>query len=176
MAIALLQKIDMSSVFAGHFKTLVDYRTGKTSKADLILFYVIPILLGGGFSYTGVRFTDDAIGITMTALAILAGLLFNLLILLHGLSTSDAHPRRERVLKLARQVNSNIAYGVVVSLVAMVTLVVAANLDDNHAYRAWSEGASMIIVAHFVLTMIMVLRRMHVMLQDNLDTQSTRAD
>ena len=172
MTLALLEKIDLRVIIANHFHTLVDDRSGEKSVPDLILFYIFPVVVGAFLTATGVRLSDGTISIISTALAIFAGLLFNLLILLHSLSWRSPHPLRQTAIKLAKQVYSNIAYVIVVSLLLLLMLVVVANLNVCSAYRLYWEAAAIIVAAHFILTICMVLKRMYVLLQDDMKHRS----
>ena len=170
--IALLHKIDLRDVFVGHLKTLVDESSGARSWGDYGLFYGCPLVLGAALYVCGVGLSDGALSIATNVLAILAGLLFNLLVLLHGLSwPRETHPLRKTARKFAAQVYANISYSIVCSLVALVSLIVAANLDAPGRGRLITSTISTVLVVHFGLTMVMVLKRMYVILQDDFSSQ-----
>ena len=167
-------KIDIRDILANHFNTLVDDRTERRSIPDIGFFYGLPLLLVAAFVYFGVRLSDDAIPVLTNALAILAGLLFNLLVLLHGFSwPKDFDSVQKRARRLIEQVYSNVAYSIIVALTALVPLTVAANYPVATRGRMLAGTLAIWLVVHFALTMIMVLKRMHVMLQGEITQRHT---
>ena len=111
----LLQKIDVRDIVVGHLKTLRDASTSKASAYDYVLFYVVPIVPALALVYFGVKLTDGTIAVLATALSILAGLLFNLLVLLHTLTWEKrGDPFDREVDELMAQLHVNIAYAIVV--------------------------------------------------------------
>ena len=172
MSTTLLRKIDLRAILANHFATLVDDASGRKSGADFFLFYAVPVLPAAVMVWRDVLLSDGAIGIMTTALAILAGLLFNLLVLLHRLSGPDeSHPVKGKARELAKQVYANIAYTIIVSLVSLIPLVIAANFDSSENGRGVYGFIAVYLVIHVVLTLFMVLKRMNVMLQDEMSSR-----
>lgn len=169
----LFEKIDVRSIVAGHWRTLVDDSSKRLLVADVMLFYVLPlsvpaVLLGGGTVVSA-----QAANVMVTAISIMAGLLFNLLMLLHGLSwRKPEHPLPRSVKRLAAQLYSNIAYAILVSLVGLVPLMVVANYEPQHrtAGRVVGSAAALYLVTHFALTLGMVLKRIHTLLQEEFGT------
>ena len=173
--IALLNKIDVRDVFVAHLKTLVDHSSGTRSWGDYLLFYGFPLCFGAGLYVLEVSLSDSSLRIATTALAILAGLLFNLLVLLHGLSwPKEKHPLRRTALELEKQVYANIAYAIVSSLIALVALIVAANFDTSNRVRLIAGAIAACLVVHFGLTMVMVLKRIFAILQDDFSSRNSQ--
>lgn len=165
----MLAKVDIRAIWGNHIATLKDERTDQTSYPDLFLFYAVPVVLGALVYLVGVRVSDNAIDVLTNALAILAGLLFNLLVMLQTIKWPDEHPQKRSLLELATQSYHNIAYAIIVSLVALVLLVVSANYTSGSEGRAILGSAVSAAVIHFGLTMCMVLKRMHSMLKVDFD-------
>jgi hypothetical protein len=176
----LFRKIDLRSVVTGHYKTLVDDRTKKPSRQDFALFLGLPTLAAVLLFAFDIQLSDNAINVLTNAFAIITGLLLNLLVLLHSLAGPDArHPVKRAARELARQNYTNIAYAVLVSLLTLVPLIIAANYPGRTQLAPAPVGrvlAGLLAVwlsLHFSLTMGMVLKRMHVMLDDDFGSRST---
>src|SRR5262245_11965074 len=118
MSLPLIDKIDPWPICTNHFKTLVRDDTGQRSVSDLLLFYGSPLALFAIVAGLRVGASDAAVNIMTNALALLAGLLFNLLVLLHGLALPDeSQPLRATARRLASQIYANISYAILISLI-----------------------------------------------------------
>jgi hypothetical protein len=160
----LIQKVNVWEIVRGHWKTLEDDRD-QGRFGDVFVFYLLPLILVIAFAYRGIFLSIGAMGVLTNALAIMAGLLFNLLVVLQGLSAST-RVRNDRVRDFTRNVYDNIAYAIVVSIVALIPLALAANVESptRLVFRV-SCWIAMWLVLHFGLTLVMVLKRMYKMLQ-----------
>jgi hypothetical protein len=177
---SLFSKIDLRAIVVGHLNTLVDHGTKKRSAGDLVLFFGFPTATCVLLWWLNIQLTDNAINVLTNAFSIITGLLLNLLVLLHSLAGPDTrNPVKRAARELARQNYTNIAYAVLVSLVTLIPLMVAANYPQRTPTTPASLGrifASTIAVwltVHFALTMGMVLKRMHVMLNDEFGSRPT---
>lgn len=170
MALPFIDKIDPTPICAQHWATLVDDNTGATRPRDVVLFYGVPAVLAVALAWYGVRLSDSALGILTNALALLAGLLFNLLVLLHGLVWPPKdHPMQQTAQRLGSHVYANIAYSILISLVALLPLAVASNYERGQSGRSVAGLIAVALVSHFGLTMFMVLKRMTTMLRAEFD-------
>jgi hypothetical protein len=157
-------KIDIRSIVQDHLRTLIAYDSGKTSRGDVALFYLVPIVIAVGLALGGVTLDPTAVNILITALSIFTGLLLNLLLLIHGLIRKgvDAGIPDERI--VLRQLYCNISYNILIAIVALMPLL-AITIFPHHL--AVVRGSSVIIyflVANFVLTLLMILKRVHALL------------
>ncbi|CAB4177481.1 hypothetical protein UFOVP998_61 [uncultured Caudovirales phage] len=158
-----INKINVKAIVLGHLETLKDAETGSRAN-DVTLFYLMPLAASGTCAALGITLTANAIDVLTNALAIMAGLLFNLLVVLQGLSASPARPRNERVRAFTKEVYNNIAYAIIASLSALVPLVIAAGSESPQRSFVIASAVAIALVVHFALTMFMVLKRMHAML------------
>lgn len=165
-------KINLVAIVAEHFRSLRDVTTKKVLPTDIGLFYVVPVLPLFGMLYYSVKLTDSTISVLATALSILAGLLFNLLVLLHTLSIpSTEDPNYAKLLtRFINELHANIAYSIVVSLLTLVPLVWASYYGPDDLRRTTLGDVSVYLSGHFALTMGMVLKRMDTMLKQRMST------
>src|ERR1043166_3204386 len=161
---SILSKVDVRAIWGNHLATLRDERTGKTSVSDILLFFGTPATVALALFLIDVRVSTDALNVLTNALAILAGLLFNLLVVLQSVRWPPDHPLKKTALQLATESYNNIAYAIVVSLLTLVFLVPAANYPPASTGRLVLGTVAAFLVMHFALTMFMVLKRMHAML------------
>jgi len=158
----MLVKIDIRQIIRDHMLTLYDYGTKKKSWADLALFFGVPVAAAAVFVSLGLLLGSASAGTLITALSIFAGLLFNLLILAHGmLRNAEGKYRDEKV--LIQEIYSNISYAILVSLLSITVLLGTIFPGPRWAAQLGSAVAYFLIV-NFLLTLFMVLRRVHVLL------------
>ena len=134
----------------------------KKSWADITLFFGVPVVVAGIFVALDLLLTSTSAGTLITALSIFAGLLFNLLLLAHGmLRNAEGRYRDEKA--LIQEIYSNISYAILVSLVSIMILLGTIFPGPKWAARLGSAIAYALML-NFLLTLFMVLRRVHILL------------
>ncbi|MEU7020731.1 hypothetical protein ABZ990_08770 [Streptomyces sp. NPDC046203] len=152
--------IDLIPIVKDHFNTLRSHSTNKILWGEVVFFYGAPLILGGaGFALS---WKIGGVGNILAAFAILAGLLFNLLVLLFDVAAKavqvgGAGSQNVR-LKLAKQLQANVTYALLTALVAAGILGVASGMGMEKVNR-WLSGILLILLAHFTLTLLMIIRR-----------------
>lgn len=159
----MTSKIDVRIIITEHLATLRNNATGKTSFADVAVFFGIPAIAAGICTGFCVSLTLNAIGVLVGALSILAGLLINVLVLLYTVKEvgpSDDASKKQRT--LIKEVNANLLYEITIAVAAIVALCVLPLFE-----RPVSIGVSAFVVfllGNFVLTLLMALKRIKVLL------------
>ena len=152
------------------------------SKADVLLFIIFPFFLGGLAAWLGFDLKTDVLNGLLTAFSIFAGLLLNLLVLVFSFTQANAQQQsgpteayvsiRRRVL---RQIHANISFSIVVSLAVVVTTIVALwTLKHSEGAQPGSTGWVLtflitLLTCNFVLTLMMVLKRMYILISDEFE-------
>ncbi|HEX9221987.1 MAG TPA: hypothetical protein VF860_01520 [Candidatus Acidoferrales bacterium] len=171
-------KINISRIVAAQVRTLRNNATQTYSVFDLVLFFVFPILLGVAGAYYGWKFNGEALNALLAAFSIFAGLLLNLLILVYTLSSQTEHPPvlAKARLGLVKELHDNIAYSILVSIVIVVVSMVAVahlNMHEKQGEPAftarWVAGLIIFLTTNFVLTLLMILKRIYIMLNQAID-------
>lgn len=171
-------KIDVTRIIVAQVRTMRDNSTQKYSPADLLLFYGLPVLLAAGGSYFGWKFNADVLNALLAAFSIFAGLLLNLLILVYTFSSQQEHPAAltKTRMVLIKELHDNIAYSILVSIIiVVVTMVTVAYLKMHEkppeaAFTVrWVTGTVIFFTMNFVLTLLMILKRIYVMLNQTID-------
>lgn len=177
-----LDKIDIRRIVTGHVASMRNFATDKLSVSDLALFFGMPLVAAAVAVYLGWGFYVDALNALLAAFAIFAGLLLNLLLLIYTFSTNASYPTtlaktRSRFVK---ELHDNIAFAVLVSvLIVMAAFVGVAELKMKDPQNPGHTGSllSFVLVfltANFVLTLLMILKRIHVLLSNEIDKPSMR--
>jgi hypothetical protein len=160
-------KINLSTIFSDHLATLRDEGDVKLSATDLFVMFGIPALAALGSIFFGFHIPNTHIGTLISAFAIFGGLLFNVLVLIYSFSSGE-NRRDENGQRLVRQSFANISFAVMSSLLAVILLVIL--LFSSGVFQIIVEGMIYFVGINFILTMLMVLKRIHILLRANFDT------
>jgi hypothetical protein len=167
-------KVDPSRILVDHFATLRDAHTGRRSLADVMLFWGLPIC-AGALSFEGkLSVSPEIYNVSITFYGIFIALLLNMQVAVFGIFLRKWEQPKDTILAgmnliklderkaLLGEINANISYLILVSCFALVWfLALFAGSCTKHAWPALSVA----IYAHFVLTLLMVVKRSHSLFQ-----------
>ena len=163
-----MSKINIFGIVIGHVRTLKDHSTGNYEPIDFVLFFGIPVAITGSLLFTYGSLRQDLITIIATSLSIFAALLFNLLLLVY-----DATRRIERQKECSedtrgeflRQLADNISFAVLVAVAAVVVVITLMFVIHVSTASLVVSGFIYFLITLFTLTLLMILRRIHVLLK-----------
>lgn len=181
----MLSRYNPVDIIRDHLHTIYDYSKAKDihnpqiDRGACLVFFGIPLLVAWAIVYwLGVRLGDSGLNAMLTAFSLFAGLLLNMLILVHtviksilvelqqaGISTSSARQINFERLALAKELYYNISFGVLVSMAQIVFLLLG--MWDRLTLLGWAAVVNFAVVSLagvFVLTLLMVLKRSHVLM------------
>lgn len=189
----MLNKINVKSIVQDHVRTLHITGSKKVHVWDIVLFYVFPTaVMLASLLGLGLRVSESLANALFTGVSIFAGLLFNVQILIydnirHVKTTDEELPAVTRYRRfLFNELFSNVSYAIFVCLVMMV-LIGLFNLtfeggwleSVRHQIEGWLDPIALTVqflvltvALHFILTMFMVLKRVHLLLKNEMK-QST---
>lgn len=163
-------KIDIRMIGSDHFDTLRDAATGKLSRWDIIAMFVLPALLGLAAAIFCFVVPDEHVGTLVSVFSIFAGLLLNVLVLIYSVSDQiDGSADKDVRNSLLRESFANISYSIVVSLVVVALLT--ALLFVNGLAQQIVSGFIVAFAANFTLSLLMILKRLHVLLRSKFSTE-----
>ncbi len=167
-------KIDVTRIIKDHWATLCDDRNNRYSVRDFLTFYGLPALVGASLIWFGVLFGKTISSALTTAFSVFAALLFNLLILIYDIVSKSNGNKNVFSLKskFLRQIYSNISYSVLVS-VSIIVFLLLYYLVFSLGYQRLSYVAAFLVytlAGNFILTLLMVLKRVHILLSDELES------
>jgi hypothetical protein len=177
-----VNKINVVRIILSHLETLRDHSTGRRSWPDIIFFFGVPLIVCGVALYFKWSLYVDALNALLAAFSIFAGLLLNLLILIYTFASDRNHPTGlARVRKeVVRQLHDNIAFSVLIAMtIAVVALVGVAQLKVRDPSNPVHTGPLftfflIYLTGNFVLTMLMILKRIYILLNQELEQPSIR--
>jgi hypothetical protein len=164
----VLDKINIREIISDHLDTLRTYETRKRSIPDLLLFFVAPLVVSVALVRIRPWLTSDLAGVLATSLSVFAALLFNLILLIYDVidraDASDAS--RGQKGEFLRQIYSNVSFCILVCIMTLLALLVDfLHLADCGWFRATITVVIYYLVGVFILTLFMVLKRIHILLR-----------
>ncbi len=169
----MFAKINILQILRDHWKTLTDGGSNQPSPSDIFVFFVIPIILGITLPCFGILLSDTSVPILLASFSILTGLLFNILVLLFDLIrkentsvTTDPAIKAavQTRLKVLHDTFANISYSVLVGI--LLAILCLGGLLDFGFVRKVISVAVFAGATNFVLTLLMVLKRIHALLSE----------
>jgi hypothetical protein len=172
----MLRKIDVTPILRDHIQTLRDYKTDKLSYSDLLLFFFLPIVLGGVAIWKDVQIRAIAATGLLTASALFVALLLNLLVMvLAFLRTTQGDPTDQSLQlrkTLLREITANLSFSILVALVLVATALTALfGLGDDKDLKIGRAPTFLLITGAsiLVLNLLMILRRMYILILKEFD-------
>ena len=175
-----MNKISPWRILADHFSTLVDYPSVRVSPADIGFFFGLPLVGASVVVWFNLNLKPEVLSGILSAFSILGGLLLNLLVLVFSLTQSPQQDEAQSVTdvnliarrhKLLREIHANISFAILIAFALVIVSTVALWLIDSRATadhpaitNSYYTFAIAFLALNFVLTVMMVLKRMHLLI------------
>lgn len=161
----MLSKINISDIIINHTATLKNDNTKKTGIDDYFTFLLIPIILTSILLYFKVVLSDEALNIVITTLSIFVGLLFNVIVLIFDIIKRDSTKKVKNV--VLKELLANISFTILISIIAIIFTVLT--FINNDVAKMVFTGLVYFLLSIFVFTVLMVLKRMHKLFNNEID-------
>lgn len=170
-------KINIWQIVSDHLNTLQDNVRGKISITDIVTFFFIPILMAILCYITGITSSKDFYNVSLTFFGVFVALLLNFQVAAFGiynrkwniiddekLSLNQEQELRLKM-QLLREINANISYLILISIVSIVLFLLFYSIDIGRV----AAVVSSIVYTHFILTLLMVIKRSHALFKKEYD-------
>lgn len=169
---SIYTKINVLNIIKNHFRTIVNATSGNIEWEDVLTFIITPAIIASALMYFGARVDSSATNVIITSLAIFIGLLINMVVLLFDLLSKDKD-NIQRVIALG-ELLSNILFTILLSiLLVVISLIGLIPMDEKHPHGVvcqkliyGSNCAIFFFLAFLLLTILMVLKRMYNLFND----------
>jgi hypothetical protein len=171
-------KVNVWQIVVDHLGTLRNSVSKKLSLIDIAIFFGIP-LLGASFGYLeGIKTSKDFYNVSITFFGVFVALLLNFQVAAFGIynrrwSLSEdeklSHNQTEELeirRQILKEINVNISYLIVVSIFSILFFLLLYAVEKTGRVVA---SISWAIYIHFVLTLLMVVKRSHVLFRKEYD-------
>ncbi|WP_276978632.1 hypothetical protein [Flavobacterium filum] len=165
----MTSKINIKQIFTDHFKTLKDESTGRTSKLDLLFFFVIPIIPAYFLVHYNYFVTIDKLNVIISTNSIFIGLLFNLLALLYSLYQSPKNQTKFKK-ELTKEMLANISFEIVI-LIFSIVFAIFSIIDSLFLSSLFSLITYYLSITCF-FTLFMILKRMYQFISHDIENTS----
>lgn len=173
----MLEKINIICIIKDHVNTLKNDNSNKADFKDYLLFLMIPIwvpfLLIGVFN---LYMSKDFINILITILSIFVGLLLNVMVVIFDIIKKYEKDAKFRLIK---ESYSNISFAILLSIVTIIPLVICYTENPKNSVLIKvlliaSNGLSYYLLTLFFITLLMIVRRIHIILSDEISPTSNK--
>ena len=164
----MLDKVNIANIIRNHFATLKDNSTNRPRFWDYLLFLVVPFALSGVLLFFYGRLQSNLVNVLATSLSIFTALLFNLLLLVYDAvrKTQDSNGiqrENDRRTRFLREVFSNISFAILVAIGAIIAVLISILMKGCVVAEFVSSAFTYFLVALFLLTLLMLLKRVHIL-------------
>jgi len=164
-------------IICEHLRAFRDIE-GRILWSSLVFYLFLPLVATLILILGGVVVREKLVDILITSMSIFAALLFNLLILVYGIvrknggppSSTELSDHEEKIRdfrrRYLREIISSISFAIFDAIVVVMVVLIWLSLDFlNSALLDWSVSVAVFyIVGLFLLTLFMILKRVHILL------------
>ncbi|MXP43067.1 hypothetical protein [Allopontixanthobacter sediminis] len=167
-------KFNVLSIIRDHFRTLYDARSKSLSIIDILIFYLLPVVLGLCAFSNGIKLNDNAYNVAIILFGIFVALLLNIQVAIFSVLHTKWHRPSDPKLtakfdqdqidknSILRELNTNLSY--MILLCSFVLFIAAfAYIFDSFEYII--SAFLVFAFTHFVLSLLMVIKRAHALFQ-----------
>jgi len=151
-------KIDVSKIIKDHINTISNANGGGSTGWDYVSFLITPLIFASGLLMLDLYFTVEFVNIVVSGLSIFVGLLFNIIVILFDIVKTDKISMDKQ--DLIKEVVINISFCILISLLAIVTSL-TTQLPWGCVFKNSTNFVTYFIIAEFLLTLLMILKRMY---------------
>lgn len=165
----MISKINVWKIIVDHISTLNDHKTKKILRSDILLFFVYPIVAAGLILWLCDSMRPSLVSVLSTSLSIFAALLFNLLLLVYSAIRKDEQLNSKSRKEFLKEIYVNISFCILISVISIVLILVYSQIPNNQIAQYTFSFLIYYFVIVFVLTLLMVLKRIHVLFSKEID-------
>lgn len=160
----MLTKINLSSILTSHLNTLKNDNTAKPEFDDYLTFLIIPLIVATVLIYFKLYLNDAAVSLIIAILAIIVGLLFNVIVIIFDIVKRDNSKKIKN--KILEQLLSNISYTILISICSILLSI--ATFLDFHIVKVVSNFLVYFALSHYLVNVLMILKRMYALFNNEI--------
>ena len=177
-------KTSIRYIIRDHFKTLRNAETGRISVFDIVLFYMMPASLAIiAYCFNLHLKKADAYNVSITFFGIFIALLLNIQVAIFSILQRKWRPSEDERMQphqdeklanrrtLLSELNANLSYLI---LFCCLSLVAALIFFVQELNIGLGPATMIFIYLHFLLTLVMIVKRAHALFQSEYDERTAR--
>lgn len=162
----MFSKINPYEIIAAHFRSMYRHDTGGLDVAELIIHIGMPFFMAIVVVYCTAPLKSEVVGIVVSAAAIVAGLMLNLLVLVYTLAYNTKNSGKpisnpQEFKRLTDELLATISYSILICI-ALVAMAFVALADDS-LISSIGKFATVYLGISAMLCLLMVLKRCHIL-------------
>jgi hypothetical protein len=164
----VFENINIWLIVQDHVKTWRNFATGRISIGDVLIFVVAPILAAPFLVFVlQFRLDGPAINVLITSMSVFSALLFNLLLLIYDILRKESGEQQKSAIRrqFLSYIYSNISFGILTAVVSIAMLLLLFIKVDLLIFTNAINVVVDFLVINFILTMLMILKRVHILLR-----------
>lgn len=163
----MIDKINVTGIVAEHIRTLRSYDTGAYARLDFFLFFIVPLVVSAPLTYFRPVLTPGLVGVLATSLSVFAALLFNLILLIYDMLNrgSDSSGKGTVKIRLLEEIYRNISFCILLAIVTLIFLLIDFLDIKRLGIQQMLAFLVYYLVGVFILTLFMVLKRVHILVR-----------
>lgn len=167
-------KISVIPIIKDHFRSLSSFSNKLDALVDCSTFFIAPAFLGFVAYHVELRLDRESYNASITFFGIFIALLLNIQVaifsiyqrkweksdddILNSVQNDGLETRRQ----LLEELNSNTSYEILVCCLALVMAIVSYITKTT---SLWISSISISVYSHFLLTLLMIVKRSHALFQ-----------
>ncbi|WP_221989771.1 hypothetical protein [Rhizobium laguerreae] len=167
-------KANVFHILLAHLATMKVDGENRYHRPDILLFFAVPLLVCIFVWIVGGRLDKDAFNVSISVFAIFSALLLNVQIALFSIyqrewkakgdsiSAEIQHEKARLRRELLGELNTNISYLIVLSVFSVTVFLIFFVSTDMDLIET---PVSVYLYGHFLLTLLMVIKRAHALFQ-----------
>lgn len=171
----MLDKINIGPIVLDHFHTLRNYITGRLQATDFLILFGAPIALAAVAALRGFSLHSLAVNALVASFSVFAAILLALLPMIFSFVQSTERKTTDSLLatrrRLLREIIANICFAILIAVVVVaIALISLSTLKKDQ--DPVSELSTFLLIAGsaiFLLNMLMVVKRMYLLMLNELD-------
>jgi hypothetical protein len=173
-------KADPLPIIRGQWATYVDARTHRIRLTDHLIFNGVPAALGGLALWREVKFSPTTAGALLAATGLLGALLFGVMLQIvdRAVNWADTLPGPSGATtdhaRYLRELAANAGYSSLICIAAAASSF-AVIVTTGWTLRVFS-AVTTALVAHLVLVLLMVMKRVFLLVMERLDAATTQTN
>lgn len=161
----MIFKFSIWRIVVDHIDTLRNAKSRKYRPLDFISLFAVPMVVGIAATYFGYILSKEIINSLLTSLSVFAALLFNLLLLVYSIVQRNNVAESEKVrTKFLKEIYANISFCILLTVLTIALLLITFISIDTPRFRLFLTFVVYFLTATFLLTLLMILRRVHSLL------------
>jgi hypothetical protein len=161
----MIVKFSIWRIIVDHIDTFRNAESCKYRPLDFITMLLLPVLIGAILTYFNYLLSKEVVNALLTSLSVFAALLFNLLLLVYSIVEKGSDVNRSKIrTTFLKAIYANISFCILLTVITIALLLAVFIGIEAARFKLILTFIIYSLTAMFLLTLLMILRRVHALL------------